>query len=64
VDEPEASARGAALLALDLTTEPRTRHVVEPQRRAVAAERAARAAYQELASKLGERLSEPTDPTE
>jgi gluconokinase len=64
VDEPEASARGAALLALDLTTEPRTRHVVEPQRPAVAAERAARAAYEELASKLGERLSEPTDPTE
>jgi sugar (pentulose or hexulose) kinase len=64
VDEPEASARGAALLALDLTTEPRTRRVVEPQRRAVAAERAARAAYQELAGKLGERLSEPVHPTE
>src|SRR6266540_3926259 len=31
VDEPEASARGAALLALDLTTEPETRHVVEPE---------------------------------
>jgi gluconokinase len=54
VDEREASAHGAALLALDLTSEPRTRHVVEPEQRAVAAERAARAAYQELASKLGE----------
>ena len=54
VDEPEASARGAALLALDLTTEPRTRHVVEPEQEAVEAERAARAAYQDLASKLGE----------
>ncbi len=54
VDEPEASARGAALLALDLTTEPETRHVVEPDQRAVEAERAARAAYQDLASKLGE----------
>jgi gluconokinase len=54
VDEPEASARGAALLALDLTTEPETRHVVEPDQRAVEAERAARAAYQDLAGKLGE----------
>jgi len=54
VDEPEAFVRGAALLALDLATEPRTRHIVEPQRDAVEAERAARAAYQDLASKLGE----------
>jgi gluconokinase len=55
VDEPEASARGAAALALDLTAEPRTMHVVEPEQRAVAAEQTARAAYQELAGKLGER---------
>jgi hypothetical protein len=54
VDEPEASARGAALLALGLDTEPRTRHVVEPVREAVEAERAARAAWKDLASKLGE----------
>jgi gluconokinase len=54
VDEPEASARGAALLALDLATEPRTRHVVEPQPEAVEAERAARAAWKDLASRLGE----------
>ena len=54
VDEPEASARGAALLALDLATEPRTRHVVEPQPEAAEAERAARAAWKDLASRLGE----------
>jgi gluconokinase len=54
VDEPEASALGAALLALGLDTEPRTRHVVEPVREAVEAERAARAAWKDLASKLGE----------
>jgi gluconokinase len=54
VDEPEASARGAALLALDLATEPRTRHVVEPSQDAVAAEQTARAAYHSLAGKLGE----------
>jgi gluconokinase len=54
VDEPEASARGAALLALDLATEPRTRHVMEPQPEAVEAERAARAAWKDLASRLGE----------
>jgi gluconokinase len=55
VDEPEASARGAALLALGLTTEPRTTHVVEPEPRAVEAERRARAVYQELAGRLSER---------
>jgi gluconokinase len=54
VDEPEASARGAALLALGLDTEPRTRHVVEPQEAAVEAERAARAAWKDLASRVGE----------
>jgi gluconokinase len=54
VDEPEASARGAALLALGLDAEPRTRHVVGPMREAVEAERAARAAWKDLASKLGE----------
>ena len=53
VDEPEASARGAALLALGLTTAPRTKHVVWPKPDAVDAERAARAAYQDLAAKLG-----------
>ena len=53
VDEPEASARGAALLALGLTTEPRTRHVVRPKPDAVEAEREARAAYQRLAGRLG-----------
>ncbi|HZD38139.1 MAG TPA: FGGY family carbohydrate kinase [Actinomycetes bacterium] len=54
VDEPEASARGAALLALDLDTEPRTRHVVEPREAAVEAERGARAAWKDLASRVGE----------
>jgi gluconokinase len=54
VDEPEASARGAALLALGLETEPRTRHVMEPAAAAVEAERAARAAWKDLAGRLGE----------
>jgi sugar (pentulose or hexulose) kinase len=53
VDEPEASARGAALLALGLDTEPQTGHVVEPQPEAVKAERGARRAYRELAGRLG-----------
>jgi gluconokinase len=52
VDEPEASARGAALLALDLVTGPRTKHVVQPQQEALEAERAAGAAWKDLASKL------------
>jgi gluconokinase len=53
VDEPEASARGAALVALGLTAEPETLHVVEPQPEAVAAERAARANHARLAERLG-----------
>jgi gluconokinase len=53
VDEPEASARGAALLALGIEAEPRTMHVVEPKPDAVEAERAARATYRDLAERLG-----------
>ncbi len=58
VDEPEASARGAALLALDLadpekTPAPTTRHVVAPDPAGVEAERAARTTHQELAHRLG-----------
>ncbi len=53
VDEPEASARGAALLALGLEAEPRVEHVVRPKQDEVEAERIARAAYQSLADKLG-----------
>ena len=53
VDEPEASARGAALLALGLTTEPATLRVVEPRPDAVEAQRVARAAHEDLARRLG-----------
>jgi gluconokinase len=53
VDEPEASARGAALLALGLTTEPATLRVVEPRPAAVEAQRTARAAHEKLAGRLG-----------
>jgi gluconokinase len=53
VDEPEASARGAAVLALGLATEPETLRVVEPRPDAVEAQRAARAAHQQLAAHLG-----------
>jgi sugar (pentulose or hexulose) kinase len=55
VDEPEASARGAALLALGLTAEPTTLRVVEPRPEAVLGERAARAANDDLARRLGYR---------
>jgi len=65
VDEPEASARGAALLALNLAggddakregaATPSTRHVVVPDPAGVKAERAARAAHHELADRLGYR---------
>jgi gluconokinase len=55
VDEPEASARGAALLALGQTTEPATVRVVEPRPDAVAAQRAARALHEDLAARLGYR---------
>jgi gluconokinase len=53
VDEPEASARGAAALALGLATEPETQRVVEPRPDAVEAQRAARAAHERLAARLG-----------
>jgi gluconokinase len=53
VDEPEASARGAALLALDQTTDPDTVRVVEPRPDAVEAQRAARALHEDLAARLG-----------
>ncbi len=53
VDEPEASARGAALLALGLVAEPQTRRVVEPEPEAVKAERTARLAWRDLAERLG-----------
>jgi gluconokinase len=53
VDEPEASARGAALLALGLAAEPATLRVVEPRPDAVEAQRAARDAHEQLASRLG-----------
>ena len=55
VDEPEASARGAALLTLDLTTEPATVRVVEPRPDAASAQRSARALHEDLASRLGYR---------
>ena len=53
VDEPEASARGAALVALGLTAEPKTLHVMQPQPGAIEAERAARAVHDDLATRLG-----------
>jgi hypothetical protein len=53
VDEPEASARGAALLALGLAAEPETLRVVEPRPDAVEAQRTARAAHEQLAGRLG-----------
>jgi gluconokinase len=52
-DEPEASARGAALLALGQTTDPATVRVVEPRPDAVQAQRAARALHEDLAARLG-----------
>jgi len=55
VDEPEASARGAALLALGQTTDPATVRVVEPRPDAVQAQLAARAVHEDLASRLGYR---------
>jgi gluconokinase len=53
VDEPEASARGAALLALGLTIDPATVRVVDPHPDAVEAQRAARALHEDLAARLG-----------
>jgi gluconokinase len=52
-DEPEASARGAALLALGQTTDPATVRMVEPRPDAVEAQRAARALHEDLAARLG-----------
>jgi gluconokinase len=52
-DEPEASARGAALLALGQTTDPATVRVAEPRPDAVEAQRAARALHEDLAARLG-----------
>jgi gluconokinase len=52
-DEPEASARGAALLALGQTTEPATVRVVEPRPDAAEAQRTARALHEDLARQLG-----------
>jgi gluconokinase len=53
VDEPEASARGAALLALGQSTEPATVRVVEPRPDAAEAQRAARSPHEDLAARLG-----------
>jgi gluconokinase len=53
VDEPEASARGAALLALGQSTEPVTVRVVEPRPDAAEAQRAARSLHEDLAARLG-----------
>ena len=53
VDEPEASARGAALLALGQTTEPATVRVVDPRPDHTEAQRAARALHEDLAARLG-----------
>jgi gluconokinase len=53
VDEPEASARGAALLALGQATDPATVRVVEPRPDAVEAQHAARALHEDLAARLG-----------
>ena len=55
VDEPEASARGAALLALGRTSDPATVRVVEPRPDAVEAQRAARGLHEDLAARLGYR---------
>jgi sugar (pentulose or hexulose) kinase len=55
-DEPEASARGAALVALGKVTSPETRHEVEPDPAAVEAEREARAVHQRFAASLGYSL--------
>ena len=53
VDEPEASARGAALLAIGQSTEPATVRVVEPRPDAAEAQRAARSLHEDLAARLG-----------
>jgi gluconokinase len=53
VDEPETSARGAALLALGQTTDPATVRVVDPRPDHTQAQRAARALHEDLAARLG-----------
>jgi gluconokinase len=63
VDEPEASARGAVLLALGLTAEAPTVRVVEPRPRAVEAQRAARAVHEDLARRLGYVAEQPDHGT-
>jgi gluconokinase len=55
VDEPEASARGAALVAVGQAAEPATVRVVDPRPDAVEAQRAARALHEDLAARLGYR---------
>jgi sugar (pentulose or hexulose) kinase len=52
-DEPEASAKGAALLALGTIPQPATIQIVHPDPSAVEAELAARARQQDLAGRLG-----------
>ncbi len=52
-DEPEASARGAALVALGKVTSPEASRVVEPEPEAVEAEREARAVHEDFATRLG-----------
>jgi gluconokinase len=52
-NEPEASAKGAALLALGTIPQPATTQIVHPDPGAVEAELAARARQQDLAGRLG-----------
>jgi gluconokinase len=52
-DEPEASAKGAALLAIGATPEPAATLLVRPDPDAVEAELAARARQRDLATRLG-----------
>lgn len=61
-DEPEASAKGAALLALGATPEPATTQVVHPDPGAVEAELAARARHLDLATRLGYEPAGLTHP--
>jgi gluconokinase len=58
-DEPEASARGAALLALGADPSPATTAMVLPDPAAVEAELAARAVYQQYAAQF-HQTEEPT----
>jgi gluconokinase len=58
-NEPETTARGAALLAVGATTEPAATHVVQPDPEAVEAEQTARAIQHDLATRLGYRSGPP-----